>query len=200
MDFSGGSMLSGIMSSPQVPSDGLFLLCSSKEEFYLSISPSPRFCSSLWLFFHSEVVILFYPNSTQQDPELFIFLGVSWTEASELLLTVWMFWQPFLPVSLSQRFCALFSSTLPDTFPHQNLGCFEWVMQQNNSNQALQQLPLLSHSLLSPLTAVSKIFLLVISRRALTSLLEASSNPRVLGSRDEKGILFHTKFWFIEIL
>lgn len=93
-------MLSGIVSLPQVPSDGLFLLCSSKKELYLSISPSPRFCSSLWMFFRSEVVILFYPNSTQQDPELFIFLGVSRTEASELSLTVWMFGQPFLPVSL----------------------------------------------------------------------------------------------------
>lgn len=35
---------------------------------------------------------------------------------------------------------------------------------------------------------------------SISNLLETSPNPRVLGSHDAKGILFHIKFWFIEIL
>lgn len=115
----------------------LVVLAPFSRDVCLSLPPYPRFFSSPWRFFHSEIVIQLYPTRSK----LFIFLGVSRTKAPDLLFILWIFWQHFLPASVSQRFSALFSPILPDAFLHQNLGSLNESCSQS-SDQALQPFPL----------------------------------------------------------
>lgn len=86
LEFSGDLMLPGIMSVPGPLCGGPWWISSLRchqanltpfSRVSLSMSPFPRFGNSPWRLFHSEVVILFSLNSTQQNPQLFIFLNVS---------------------------------------------------------------------------------------------------------------------------
>lgn len=118
MDFSEGSTLSCIVCLLQVPSDAGSWWLSSLRWHWAVLAPFFGECVPRYLSFSQFLQVsvdifplkgcdLFSPNSTDQDPKLFIFLCGSQTEASVLLLILWVFWQPFLTASLSQRFSAL---------------------------------------------------------------------------------------------
>lgn len=176
INFSRGTTLSGIVSLPQVPSHTGSWWMSSLTWHWTFLAPFFRdSLASLYLPF-SQVLQLSVDVFPLRGCEPF-FSGLQPTRSRAVYFSGcvpnWSFWPLVYTLDVLTSFPAswfiLCTSVLLHMawhLPSLKPWVFWWVIQPTSSSQALKQLSLLSHSLLSPLTAVLMIFLLVLSKGA----------------------------------